>query len=102
MEIYITFNMEVSNENIVSLIIEKFLKLHDFLKDPKVIFVKNGIKDIFQEYVFIYIKERPTLKEEEEQSIKQNLNESSIIIIDQNQALKKCLVIGFEKNNHNI
>ena len=85
--------MEVSND----LIIEKFLKLHDFLKDPSVIFVKNGIKDIFQEYVFIYTNERATLKEEEEQSIKQNLNESSIIIIDQNQALKKCLVIGFEK-----
>ncbi|KAK8838429.1 hypothetical protein M9Y10_033055 [Tritrichomonas musculus] len=85
--------MEVSND----LIIEKFLELHDFLKDPNVIFVKNGIKDIFQEYVFIYTNERATLKEEEEQSIKQNLNESSIIIIDQNQALKKCLVIGFEK-----
>lgn len=65
-------------------------------------FKKDGFKDIAQNYYFYFISENINLKEDDKCKIDQNLNDSKIIIITQNEKFnqetkEQHLIVGFEK-----
>ena len=82
--------------------INNFLVLHDNLVKSDTRFNKKEFQSIFQKYLFYHISGDSTLKEEEEQQIFHNINETKEIMFDQNEKLNeetnnRYLIISFER-----
>lgn len=78
--------------------INDFLKLRDYLNDPKIKFAKNELKSVIQDYSFLHIIGKENINENEKQYIIKNTKESKVIINDHIEDYdKRYLIIGFEK-----
>ncbi|KAK8838271.1 hypothetical protein M9Y10_035692 [Tritrichomonas musculus] len=67
--------------------IEAFLKLKDLINNAKIKFINKGLSNIAQSYNFYYISNSSSLEGLEKQTIDKNINNSKIMIIDQNEEL---------------
>ncbi|KAK8876323.1 hypothetical protein M9Y10_006521 [Tritrichomonas musculus] len=83
--------------------IEEFQKIQKFIVNKKLIAQNPAANEVIQDYNFIHISEHILYEgKEEESKIYQNISNSKVIIIDQNQefdqlANQKYYLIGFEK-----
>ena len=81
---------------------ENFLKLNILKSNQRNWFIRSQFGDVIHDYNFFYISEKLIVKDDEKQTINQNIKDSSLITIDQNEKLneeinKECLIFGFEK-----
>lgn len=82
--------------------IGNFSKFKNLMNDYSIKFMKNAFADIIQTYNFYYLSRNISFSENESQIIQQNIKNSKLIIVDQNEKLNnesndKYLIIGFDK-----
>lgn len=82
--------------------LDNLININNNIFNQKILFIKSQFNDVFQKYIFVYINDVLKAKDEKKEIINENIKDSKLIIIDQNEKLnqetsKENLIIGFVK-----